>query len=265
MLSVSMQLSVAVGTLGSGPHRTLRRSHSSSTCTARRIYLSHEVASLVVPHAAPAAGSAATGLVALVRTEPAKGAAVGDALGRVCDSVYEASLDTCSLVLNTATESTVVRASLGVIAEVESAILVQLRLVTHCVVCFLPAARGGFRNARHDPAVRHRHLGSVQVHGMSAHTVSCSGHNSSRCDVVRTAHCLGPSVARAGPVLGWRWGPGQHLSPGLQQRCLRRDGLRAAGCECDQVAALPGVRASVTGRRRQPGAMCRAAMCLNAR
>jgi hypothetical protein len=71
----------------------------------------------------------------------------------------------------------------------------------HSALCFIPSACSGIRHAGHDPAVRHRHLGPLQVHGTSTHTVPYSGHDSKRCDVVRTAHCLGAPVARTGPVL----------------------------------------------------------------
>lgn len=118
-LSTAMQLSAAVGSLSSGPHRALRRSHSSGTSTTRKIYLSPTVASLAAPSVGTTpTGSTASGLTALVRGEPSRGPAVGDALGRVCDSVYEAGLDACTLVLNAATEASVVRASLGIISEV---------------------------------------------------------------------------------------------------------------------------------------------------
>lgn len=109
-----MQLGVGTGTLsaGGGQQKVLRRTNSSTNSIARRMFLSPSVAALVAPSGASA------GLVGIIRAEPSRGVLVGDALGRACDSVYEACLDAWSLVLNTGTEVVLVRAGLGVIAEV---------------------------------------------------------------------------------------------------------------------------------------------------
>lgn len=56
-------------------------------------------------------------LTDMLRADPARGQVLRDSVGRVCDSVYESSLDACSLLLNSAGDATVVRSSLGIIAE----------------------------------------------------------------------------------------------------------------------------------------------------
>lgn len=163
-----MQLSVAVGSLGSGPHRALRRSHSSGTSTTRKIYLSPIAASLVGPSTGTPTGTAPSGLVAVIRSDPSRGAAVGDALGRVCDSVYEVSLDTCTLVLNAATEASVVRASLGVISEVPLAVCELVSPFSPSPTFQLFAAGDSNRHAGYAPPVRYHHISAVQVHGKCA-------------------------------------------------------------------------------------------------
>jgi hypothetical protein len=126
LLTVSMQLGVGTGTLsaGGGQQKILRRTNSSSTSIARRMFLSPSVAALVAP------SGASTGLVRIVRAEVSRGVLVGDALGRTCDSVYEACLDAWSLVLNSGSEAVLVRAGLGVIAEVRSVAVAGENLCT---------------------------------------------------------------------------------------------------------------------------------------
>ena len=170
-MTVSMQLGVGTGALGGGHQKTLRRSFSSSSSGARRLFLSPTIASLVSPRSSAPAAAVSVGLVALIKKEPARSLAVSDALGRTCDSVYEACLDACSLLLNATSEAPAVRAALGVMSEVPFLNIsfsakfpyVDLYLLLVC----LPLASDCGRNVGFTQAVRHCYFGALQVHGMS--------------------------------------------------------------------------------------------------
>lgn len=107
-------------------HKMLRRSNSNGTNATHRVFLSSGVVNLVAPPASsahkgppsiPSGAATAVGLTEMLRADPARGQVLRDSVGRVCDSVYESSLDACSLLLNSAGDATVVRSSLGVVAE----------------------------------------------------------------------------------------------------------------------------------------------------
>jgi len=104
----------------------LRRSNSNGSNATHRVFLSSSVANLVAPTAssarkgpssAPVGAAAVVGLIEMLRADPARGQVLRDSVGRVCDSIYESSLDACSMLLNSAGDATVVRSSLGVVAE----------------------------------------------------------------------------------------------------------------------------------------------------
>ena len=122
-----MQLTVA-----QNGHKVLRRSTSSAS--VRRVFLSPAVMTFLCPGTtSPAAAATVAG--AGVKDSGTSGSSSGsnvnsskfsgaqcvqlrDSAARVCDSVYESCLDACSLLLNGAQDTSVVRAALGVIAEV---------------------------------------------------------------------------------------------------------------------------------------------------
>jgi len=127
LLTVSMQVCAC----SENGQKMLRRSNSSGSNTSHRVFLSSGVVGLI---ASPATLSAASGLKSpvggtvvgtyslslaqLLRGDLHRAQVLRDSVGRVCDSVYESSLDTSSLLLNASGDATVVRSSLGIIAEV---------------------------------------------------------------------------------------------------------------------------------------------------
>lgn len=122
MLTLSLQLVTG----GENRPRSLRRSNSSSATTGdRRVFLSSAVALLINPSSSPShRGVAARGadgpfaLPRLLKNDASVGHALRSCISRVCDSVYESTLDTCSLLLNAAGDTGLVRAALEIIAEV---------------------------------------------------------------------------------------------------------------------------------------------------
>lgn len=126
LLTMALQLAT---TTGGDRSRNLRRSNSSSTFTGdRRVFLSSAVSLLINPEATHKGAAAARGssaksdgpfaLPRLLRGDPAVFPALRACISRVCDSVYESSLDTCALLLNSGSDAALVRAALGIVAEV---------------------------------------------------------------------------------------------------------------------------------------------------
>ena len=125
LLTVSMQVCAC----SENGQKMLRRSNSSGSNTSHRVFLSSGVVGLLAPPATstasglkgPASGTASSlSLVQLLRGDLHRAQVLRDSVGRICDSVYESSLDTSSLLLNASGDATVVRSSLGIIAEVLS-------------------------------------------------------------------------------------------------------------------------------------------------
>lgn len=132
MLTLSLQLATG------GEHRpksSLRRSNSSSSNTGdRRVFLSSAVVMLINPstHKSAAAKTIASkdgpfALPKLLKADPTLGTALRSCISRVCDSVYESTLDTSSLLLNAAGDAALVRAALGIVAEVSYSICSLIR------------------------------------------------------------------------------------------------------------------------------------------
>ena len=104
--------------------KMFRRSNSSGSGTTHKVFLSSAVVGLIAPPPSAGKGSAAgasgasVALTEALRSDPLRAQMLRDSIGRVCDSVYESCLDACSQLLNSAGDATLVRSSLGIIAEV---------------------------------------------------------------------------------------------------------------------------------------------------
>jgi hypothetical protein len=104
---------------GQGQGQLLRRTNSCGNIGGSgfggRVFLSAAL-SAVISSASPTKAGAVSVLVPI--GSAVASAVLRSSIGRVCDSVYESSIDCCCLLLNGAQDPPIVRAALGIMSEV---------------------------------------------------------------------------------------------------------------------------------------------------